>query len=457
MQVFVSLSLPRTQFLREDLATEVRQLLTRTALPKNSLRLEIGESVVMENPEQAGTVLENLQGTGADLILDDFGAGYSSLPYLHKFPLATLKIDRSMIQGTLASDSAGAAVVRSLVSLTHGLGKTACADGVETADGASFLRGLGCEFGQGFYFGGLILDRDVPQLLKAIRKSESKLQPRSFFRSKNKHKKTDAPAETTPPTQQPAAIAAKSAAPLPKGGAVKVIAKRPPHDTRSPRPEAPSTLPPPPGLHREAASNGFHANGSNGQQQLNAEPAVMDLIRMGPNPLTATHVTAPPKAVPPPFMPPPMPNGTRVNGSPPNGLPDEVLALAPLQPAPPPLPPSGHPDIAQALAASLSEPIPVSAAFTELSTPPTPVVFNPLPVQMPPPAPLHTHEISANGLGSAGNGIGNAAHVLHPALAAVRPPRAPIGPAPDLSQLPPAIANSLARLAGAERARKPAK
>ncbi len=466
MPVFVSISLPRTQFLREELATEVRQLLTRTALPKNSLRLEIGESVVMENPEQAGTVLENLQGTGADLILDDFGAGYSSLPYLHKFPLATLKIDRSMIQGTLASDSAGAAVVRSLVSLTHGLGKTACADGVETADGASFLRGLGCEFGQGFYFGGLILDRDVPQLLKAIRKSESKLQPRSFFRSKNKQKKSETPAETTANIAPgaAAAVSAKSLIPLPKGGAAKTIGKRQPGDVRTLQQAAAAPMP----ASQQSAPNGNYTNGFNGPPAGMMPPAadfpVMDLIRMGPNPLTSTPLNAPPLAMPSPNMPPPMPNGAHANGAAheASGVPFEVPALASaLPPAPPPLPPGGRPDIAQELAASLAEPVNVSAAFAELSASPSyppqgngaaPAFFNPQPVHILPPSPP-PNSGPTNGRGANGNGT----HILHPALAAVRPQRVPIGPAPDLSQLPPAIANSLARLAGAERTRKPVK
>lgn len=476
MPLFVSLSVTRTQFLREELASEIRQLLGRSVLDKKTLRLEIGESLVMENPEQAGNILESLQGTGAELALDDFGAGYSSLPYLHKFPLASLKIDRSIVQGNLASDSAGSAVVRSLVTLTHGLGRTAWADGVETADGASFLRGLGCEFGQGFYFGGLILDRDVPQLLKAIRKSESKLQPRSYFRSKFKSKKSEVPADTASAPASSAAPAAVS--PLTRGGPAKPNGNQPvtrpqarpqaspqagPQSGNGQRP-APFQQPQSNGLANSPANNGPPNNGQDasfapqGYAQPSMAPpqqagAPLDLMRLGPNPLTA-----------PPTQPPPLPAMAFVDDAPPAMMP---LASVPGHGAP-------H-EFANALAATLSEPppampgpLPAASAF-----PPPPPSFStaaPIFAEVPAGPPVFANPPPPDTIGFPGGVQGPAGYgpnqqlpplqppgpppARPPTLTIVHPQRAQTGPAPDLSRLPPSIANSLARLAGAQPAAK---
>jgi diguanylate cyclase (GGDEF)-like protein/PAS domain S-box-containing protein len=434
MPLFVSVSLARSQLMREELATEIRQLMTRSALPKNALRIEIGESLVMENPEQADSVLEQLQGSGADLALDDFGAGYSSLSYLHKFPFSTLKIDRTMIQGNLASDSAGAAVVRSLVTLTHGLGKTAWADGVETADGASFLRGLGCEFGQGFYFGGLILDRDVPQLLRAIRKSESKLQPRSFFRSR-KQKKNETTPDTTP--VQPPAIAAKSASALPPGGAAKPPGARPPREA-NPAPFMQSSS------NGHDAGNGMHPPAIPSPVQQQPEQVQAELMQIGPNPLLAQ---------PPSAMPPPMPPMSPSPMFPPSNA-MQTAAAEPFVP-PPPMPAGGPQEVADSLAASLNGPPPGTNVLVEIPAQPPmpgPMPHNNVgphtqpPMPQPPFVPAHSN----------GNGNGNGSHRPHPSLMVVRPQRAPQGPAPDLSRLPPSVADSLARLAGGRPQSRPA-
>ena len=137
-------------------------------MPKGSLRLEVTESLVMENPEQAAEILEWLRSAGADLALDDFGTGYSSLAYLHRLPFDTIKIDRSLCARAAARDGSGAAIVRSMVALAHELGKKVVAEGVETPDDVAFLRGIGCEYAQGFYYGEPIPERDVIQLLRMV-------------------------------------------------------------------------------------------------------------------------------------------------------------------------------------------------------------------------------------------------------------------------------------------------
>ncbi len=188
--LFVSVNVSSRQLFRPDLIQEIRQILGQNLVPKGSLRLEVTESLVMENPEQAVEMLEWLRSAGADLALDDFGTGYSSLAYLHRLPCDTIKIDRSLLRSHGSRDGSGAAIVRSMVALAHELGKKVVAEGVETPDDVSFLRGIGCEYAQGFYFGEPIPDRDVNQLLRMVQKSERKLQPRGFFRAKRKKRES---------------------------------------------------------------------------------------------------------------------------------------------------------------------------------------------------------------------------------------------------------------------------
>ena len=146
------------------------------------MRLEISESLIMDNPEQAVEVLKLLSGSGVELTLDDFGTGFSSLAYLHRFPFDTIKISGELVRGSGTGN--GAAIIRSMVALAHELSKTIAAEGVERADEATFLRSIGCEYAQGYHFGEPIPDRAVSQLLKMVRRSERKMQPRGFFRPK---------------------------------------------------------------------------------------------------------------------------------------------------------------------------------------------------------------------------------------------------------------------------------
>ncbi|MCZ7596191.1 MAG: EAL domain-containing protein [Hyphomicrobium sp.] len=125
--LFVSVNISSRQIFRQNLIQEIRHILGRNIVPKGSLRLEITESLVMENPEQATEILEWLRGAGAELALDDFGTGYSSLAYLQRFPFDTIKIDRALVQASGESGGAGSAIVRSIVALGHELGKSVVA------------------------------------------------------------------------------------------------------------------------------------------------------------------------------------------------------------------------------------------------------------------------------------------------------------------------------------------
>lgn len=165
----VSINISSRELFRQELYQEVRMILARESLPEGSLRLEVTESLVMENPEGAVEILGWLRNAGASLALDDFGTGYSSLSYLHRFPFDTLKVDRSIVHN-VAAGKTGPAILRSVVALAGELGMDVVAEGVETLEDVSFLRTIGCGYAQGFYFGEAMNQKDVIYLLEALAK-----------------------------------------------------------------------------------------------------------------------------------------------------------------------------------------------------------------------------------------------------------------------------------------------
>jgi diguanylate cyclase (GGDEF)-like protein/PAS domain S-box-containing protein len=165
--LFVSVNVSSRQLFRQDLVQEIRLMLAREAVPKGTLKLEITESLVMENPERAVEILTWLKTFGASLALDDFGTGYCSLSYLHRFPCDTIKVDRSLVRDSGLNGSTPL-ILRSIIALAHELGKEVVAEGVETAEDAAYLRSIGCEYGQGFYYGEPMSPIEVASLLAAL-------------------------------------------------------------------------------------------------------------------------------------------------------------------------------------------------------------------------------------------------------------------------------------------------
>jgi diguanylate cyclase (GGDEF)-like protein len=466
--IFVSVNVSGRQFFRPESIQEVRHVLGRNIAPTGTLRLEISETLLMDNPEQAVEVLKVLSGSGVKLTLDDFGTGFSSLAYLHRFPFDTIKINSGLIHGI--GTGSGASIMRSMVALAHEMSMTIAAEGIERADEAGFLRSIGCEYAQGYHFGEPIPERAVSQLLKMVRRSEHKLQPRGFFRPKAKapaKEVTKKPAKVIaaqgkslsqdpktaaniPPTAgsaagKPTALPTKSvvrqrqkpATHAPAGAEVRPNGKAPAIQTMngalngaSPPPSPPpnglpaiSLVPPPaspgsppPRLQPRAPIQNLAetANGASGPFASSPGPQTS----AQPQPIP----TSSPRTMPPvggsSSQPPPQVNGAPSASAPirppiarqPNGDGKSIVsplaeALARASAAPPTAAPQSSP------APGPGAPIPAALRSDTPSMPPT----------APPPLPFENKGV---------------AFASEPAMQ------------PDFSTLPPSIAASLARLAG---------
>jgi EAL domain-containing protein (putative c-di-GMP-specific phosphodiesterase class I) len=151
MPISVSVNLSGQQLAQPDLIEQVEQVLNETGLDPEWLKLEITESVVMENARSTVAMLGRLRALGLELHIDDFGTGYSSLSYLHRFPIDRLKIDRSFVSNMSMEDK-NSEIVRTIIQLARNLGMGVVAEGVQTAEQLAHLKALGCEHGQGYFF-----------------------------------------------------------------------------------------------------------------------------------------------------------------------------------------------------------------------------------------------------------------------------------------------------------------
>lgn len=446
--LFVSVNVSSRQLFRQDLIQEIRHILGRQIVPKGSLRLEVTESLVMENPEQATEILGQLRSAGAELALDDFGAGYSSLSYLQRFPFDTIKIDKSLVQASGSGDNAGSVIVRSMVALAHELGKKVVAEGVETPDDVAYLRSIGCEYAQGFYYGAAVSDKEVMQLLRMVKRSERSLRPRGLFRAKSKRVRKEVETPAVDEGNAAATVPAQTAEGQSNGstgkrrrvlGALAPLARTVQKQQR-PRPQGETN---PGGTSPQASAKPAEpATGPQTAAKANGAPSQAPAVPPAQPQTTATPATAngghavngghaPPVPPPVPAARQPAAAGTVL----PLNVPQQ--GGHPLAPGGPPAQPLVHPMASVEKRQSgppASAPPPLATASGATGGPPPPVTG-----AMPPPVPAHGMQPArAPGPGEASRPASDPRTQTRPTAPAM----------PDYSTLPPAIAASLAKLAG---------
>jgi EAL domain-containing protein (putative c-di-GMP-specific phosphodiesterase class I) len=151
----------------------VVSIIRETGIDARYLELEITESTIMENPDSAAEKLTRLRELGVHISLDDFGTGYSSLSYLHRFPINTLKIDRSFIE-RMGSDAEKFEIIRSVVSMAKKMALSVVAEGIETVEQMRTLQELNCGLGQGFLFSRPVSCDDVQDVLRRLNDRKGK-------------------------------------------------------------------------------------------------------------------------------------------------------------------------------------------------------------------------------------------------------------------------------------------
>ena len=162
---WVSVNVSPRQFRCDDFVERVRDILRHTGAEPSLLKIEITESVAMENTERAASVLQSLRTLGVGISIDDFGTGYSSLSSLHRLPFDILKIDRSFV-GAMERD--GDAIVRTVLGLARGLGLGVVAEGTETAAQVEALAALGCGHAQGYHFSRPVPEAAMAEMIAAV-------------------------------------------------------------------------------------------------------------------------------------------------------------------------------------------------------------------------------------------------------------------------------------------------
>jgi EAL domain-containing protein (putative c-di-GMP-specific phosphodiesterase class I) len=172
-------NLSANQLSRADLVDALSAILSQTQAVPDMLELEITETAVMRDPERAVAVMEALKGMGMHLAIDDFGMGHSSLGYLKRFPVDSLKIDRTFVKD-LPHDRDDVAITRAIIAMAHSLQVSVVAEGVERRDQLEVLRAEGCDHFQGFLCQPALREEDLISFLDQKGVSRTGIRRRSL-------------------------------------------------------------------------------------------------------------------------------------------------------------------------------------------------------------------------------------------------------------------------------------
>jgi EAL domain-containing protein (putative c-di-GMP-specific phosphodiesterase class I) len=164
-KLFVAINISGVVLQQPGFFGTLRDILTAEGVDPQDIKLEVTENVLLKDADQVIETLSACRGLGCSIALDDFGTGFSSMSYLSKFPIDTLKIDRSFVK-VLHTDHTSRNIVNAIVALGWGLDTPTVAEGIETAEDAEALLALGCTYGQGYYFSRAVSERDAIMLLR---------------------------------------------------------------------------------------------------------------------------------------------------------------------------------------------------------------------------------------------------------------------------------------------------
>jgi len=185
--LMMSVNLSGKHFMQNDLVAQINDILGETEINPADLKLELTESAVMENAERVISMLRELKNLGVQLSIDDFGTGYSSLSYLHRFPIDTLKVDRSFVS-EMETGSENGEIVRTIISLAKTLRMNVVAEGIESIHQIHQLQILGCEYGQGFLFSRPVPRVEAEKLLEDMNRWQNIL-PNQISSSSTTHER----------------------------------------------------------------------------------------------------------------------------------------------------------------------------------------------------------------------------------------------------------------------------
>ena len=180
IKLTMNVNISSKHFMSPTLLDDIKEVLSRTGLPPEQLKLEITETALMQDVDETIRLVHRLKDYGLSLVIDDFGTGYSSLSYLQRLPIDTLKVDRSFVSRIKTEPDGNRNIVEAIISLAHRLNMVVVAEGVETEEQLAILMDMNCQFGQGFLFSTPLSKPKVDELIESIR-NFSKENPNGNF------------------------------------------------------------------------------------------------------------------------------------------------------------------------------------------------------------------------------------------------------------------------------------